>query len=280
MHALAHQRPEVLDVQLEHRVAALPANHVERTKIVEDGRVRAASFDPQLPLVTLLGHRPGLGHFDHVIVKRRVMADAGPVGEADRTARLDDQREVVAAVRHQAVARPLGDHQIVALDIRQRPKIALQHAPALVNEVDLVAVAIAEAVRHRLRALRDGQTHVVVVQHLARFAARVVAVGRRQVVGVKGPRPQRPLNPLPVGWRMGVVELAGRTKEALPAVLLFVQPLGNGDVGLLGNGAFCVLDFHAGLLICAAERACRSGPARPGSAAGADRQSRPAGSRW
>jgi len=89
--------PESLHIQLEDGMGAFPNLRHPATESKEHGGVLATAPPyPQLPLGSLFGDRLGLRRFNHVVIKRRVVADAGPLGKADRPVRLHDQREIVA----------------------------------------------------------------------------------------------------------------------------------------------------------------------------------------
>src|SRR5215831_16731584 len=73
MNSFAHKRPEIFDVEFEDRMGSLPTNNVQGAKIVEHRGVLTAATYPEFPFRPLLGHRLGLGCFDHVVIERRVM---------------------------------------------------------------------------------------------------------------------------------------------------------------------------------------------------------------
>src|SRR5207245_4093610 len=97
-----------------------------------------------LPLGQLISDRLGLERFDHIIVKRRIVANPTALGKADWPTRLDDQGEVVPRLRHHSVVGPFGDDDVVTLAILEGAEVALQHPTALMDEVHLVSIAVAK----------------------------------------------------------------------------------------------------------------------------------------
>src|SRR5215510_8617693 len=106
-------------------MGTFPPHYIERAEIIEDRGVLATTSDPQLPLGPLLGDRLRLWRFNHVVIKRRILTNTGPLGKANRSTRLHDQHEVVARLWHHTVVSAFGDNEVVTLTELQRAEVAL-----------------------------------------------------------------------------------------------------------------------------------------------------------
>ncbi len=113
--------------------------------------------------------------------------------------------------------------------------VAEQRALALVDEQQLVAVAVARQLAHRLIELPDAHLEMRVVHH--RLRGPGVALAGDQLVEVEGARPDGAVELDPVGRLVLVVELRRGAEEALLADLALVGALGQPDMGLARGGA-------------------------------------------
>ena len=228
----ADHRPEVGHVEPVRSQVALPADDVQ-------GMVREGEG----------GHLAPAPHPDGSCPARRgarARASPAPRGRtgrggraapcrAGRTRPLDQQEEVVGGGGDDPVGGALGHDQVVAGPEPERAVVGLQRALAPVDEVDDVAVGVADEVRHRRRPARHQHGQVAVGQHHQRVALGVGLVGRGELVPVERPRAQRPLDLDPGGRRRGPVQVRGAAGERLAAVLLLDGALRQVDVGLPGG---------------------------------------------
>jgi hypothetical protein len=236
----ADHRPEVGHVQPERRQVALPADDVQRMVREGEGGDLAPAPHPD-PEAAPLVVRVGLGRLQHPRVEQGVVAEQPLVGQ-DELVPLDEQEEVVGGLRDDPVGGALGHDQVVPGPEPQRAVVGLQGPLAPVDEVDDVAVGVADEERHRLRAARHQHGQVLVGQHHQRVALGVGLVGRGQLVPVEGPGAQRALDLDPGGRRGGPVQVRGPAGERLAAVLLLDGALGQVDVGLPGGQALALRD--------------------------------------
>ena len=175
--------------------------------------------------------RRGLGRDDDRGIVERVLAEQAFLGLLELVLRLHDQEEIVARLRDHAIGDGARDDDVIAgLEI-ERAEIGFDHAVAAMDEVQLVAIGIAEVERHGLRAARDGQADVVVAEERHGHAFGVGEVGGLQAVEIEAMRAQLAFEADPAGGRMRVVEMRGFAVEAFAAVLLFVGALGAGRRG-------------------------------------------------
>src|SRR5258705_250753 len=118
---------------------------------------------------------------------------------------------------------------------REMAEIAEQLAPALMQEQQLVAVAVAGEVVHDAAGPPQPQADMGVVQNLRRIPRRrlrLVEPGE-----VEGPRPQRPFERHPAGRGMAMIEVGGGAEEPLLADLALVGAGRQGGVSLARGDA-------------------------------------------
>ncbi len=173
-------RLEVRDVERVRVHVAVPPDDVER--VVVEHVVLVAAPDAHLDLVLApVAVREQLGRRVEVALRERRVLEQLPVAVAVAVRGLDLARRVegkpaLRPVEAEAVGRPARDHDVVVPAVGQRAEHRLEHALALVDEDDLVALAVAvEVVGLRLR---DADAHLdvgVVLQHAA--AQHCVALG-------------------------------------------------------------------------------------------------------
>src|SRR5262249_7421595 len=148
-HAITHDGPIVADVQLAWEKVALPPHYIQRMERIENRGVLALSLDPYLPLllpVTLEGLR--IRHLDHRGVKGSIAPQSAVIGELYFPHGFNDQEEIVLLLRDYPVGHAPGQHEIVRRLIGNGTELGLTGTPAFVDEIDLVAVGVADTVRH------------------------------------------------------------------------------------------------------------------------------------
>src|SRR5260221_175163 len=163
--------------------------------------------------------------------------------------RFDDQEEVVARLGNNPIGDRTWDHDVVALFEAQRPEIRFDAALAPVDEVQLVAVGVAEVERHGLGAARDVQPDVMIAEKSRWRALGVSEIGWLQVVEIEAMRPELALESDPAGGRMRVVEVRGFSVEALAPVLFLERPIRQPHMGLAGGLALLERIHALGLLL-------------------------------
>jgi len=85
---MAHDRPDVAHIQFPYRQIALPADHVERIKGIEDLGNPVVDLDANFPLPVVVQVRVGLGYSDDAGIVERVMADQSLIGRFEFGARF------------------------------------------------------------------------------------------------------------------------------------------------------------------------------------------------
>ena len=159
---------------------------------------------------------------------------------------------MVGLLRRQPPHRAARDHDVVAVAIVQMAVVAEQVARALVDEQQLVAVAVARQLGHRLgrasRCASAGADCSAPARPATGSPCAVASLLRSKARGRSGPS-----NSTPAGRRVPVMELRGGAEEALLADLALVGALGQVGMGLargraldlaqrnpvLGHGSSC-----------------------------------------
>ncbi len=137
-----------------------------------------------------------------------------------------------------AVSDRAGNIDVVAGFVIKRSEIGFDLALAAMDEVQLVAIGVAEIERHRLRAARDVEPDVAIAEKRDRHAFGVREVGGLELVQIEAVRPELAFKANPAGGRMRVIEMSGFAVESLAPMLFFEGPFGQADVGLVGGFAF------------------------------------------
>ncbi len=115
-------------------------------------------------------------------------------------------------------------------------EIAVEIAFAVMDKQELVAVGIAGQMLHRAVHGPDADFQIGIGQQHRRFEG--IGTFRRRRQRVEGVRAQGPLEMRPAGGRMPVIELGGRTEEAVAAHLALIGSLGQIGMGLTRGFAF------------------------------------------
>src|SRR6059036_533347 len=245
--ARAHDRPEIAHVELSHPEIALPPDHVHGMKGVDDARVHAVALDVNFPLASFaIGGGRRLGGRQHPTIKLRMLPQQASFGQLDRLWGFDDEQEHRTRLDDDAIGRALGDYDVVAGLEGQHPVVGLESPVAGVYELDLVAVRIADEVRHCLGPAGEKDPRVRTRQDLDRPSVDGAQVGGGEVRAGKGTGPEWAVNPYPSGRRVPPVQVRCRSDKPPAAVLFLMQALRNPYVGLVWNVAF-LDEIHRGL---------------------------------
>jgi hypothetical protein len=169
-----------------------------------------------------------------------VVAEETAFRQAQRLGRLDDHHHGLAGFRDEAIRRAFWEDHIVAGLIAEHAIVRFESAAALVNEVEFVAVAVAEKMGHRPRASRQHDAGIPAPHDGKGCGVRGAKIRGREVGAGKGSRAQRPLDPNPAGRGMQPVKMRGRAAESTTPMFFFVDTVRNADVGLIRRFSF----FH------------------------------------
>ena len=231
--AVAHQRADVAPVEPHHGVVAVPAHRIQRVERVGDGADLVASLDTDLPSALVLLGLEGVVEtrvVEHRRIEDRLWAEQALVRQLVGAVGVLDQQEVAGRARFDAPGGTARDHQIVAVAVFQVAEVAIEVPRPVVDEQQLVAVAVAHQVAHGAVGLPHAQLDVGVVQGQRRFQRAVALAGN--LVEVEGVRAQRPFPINPAGGRVLVVQVGHRAEEALAAHFPLVGAFGEIAVGL------------------------------------------------
>ena len=203
-------------------------------KRVGHGRQPAGALNLQLVLTSGLVDRGfRRRHLDDVRIEERVATENTAVRNRDLVLGLDDQ-ELRRLDRIGAVDRSPGNDNVVTGLVGQRTEVGLHASNAAVHEEHLVGVRVAEPVVRRVIEPRVREPHVVVEEE-RRAPAEVVRRAVTELGGVQAFGAAIAFDRGPADRRLGAVDVAGLSKEAVATELFFDGPLGDLDVGLTGN---------------------------------------------
>ena len=79
-----------------------------------------------------------------------MLTDQAFVGLLELSLRLDDQKEVIFCLRDNSVCDGPRDIDVISLFERQRTEVSFDRPLAPVDEIQFIAIRIAEIERHRL----------------------------------------------------------------------------------------------------------------------------------
>ncbi len=145
-------------------------------------------------------------------------------------ARGFDEEELGRLSGFEAINGAARDEKIVTGFVLDRAEIRLEEARALMNEINLVHVRVAEVVGHRA-SLREEVDAAVLVEEIRLAAGQEIAFGegaRRERAGL-----ERAFDPCPGGRGLGAVEVGVTAEEPVAGIFLFVCPIRYAYVGLL-----------------------------------------------
>ena len=199
---------------------------------------------------------------DVAVVVRRPFEDLAvlvpvPARDLDEPRRLEDEVALLA-LRDEAIRRAARDDDVVAVLVRHVAEGGLERSRALVDEDDLVALAVTEEVVHR--RVRAAQRDLDVRVPHERSAPADLVAARIDVIGVHPPVRVRLGNPLlaldrregpellDAARRLEVVEDRLVPREALePHDLLGQEPavLAEDDVSLARDVPAALVEGHA-----------------------------------
>src|SRR5262245_58029272 len=196
-------RLEVVDVERVRVDVAVPADDVERVVVEQEALVAVADAHLEHVLTgPVVGHEL-LGRVEVALRERRALvqlpvAIAVAVRGLDLAGGLEAQPRLRPVVQPEAVGRPAGDHHVVVAAEGQRPEDRLEDAGALLDEQDLVALAVAVEDVRALRRLADRDLDVAVPHQqppaVHRVALRAERAGLREAADVGVGHPLRPLD--------------------------------------------------------------------------------------
>ena len=239
MGAMAHQRPQVAPVDAHHAEIAMPADGIQRIEREGDGRQCVAPLHRHRPgaLVLLrLEDLVDMRRVEHRRIEDRVPADQPLLGQREMIVRRLDHERGRRCGWRQAPHRAARDHDVVAVTIFETAIVAEQVPRSFVHEQELVAVAVAGELGHRVVELPDPHLQVRVAHH----QLRLPWVGSRlgELVHVECARPDRSLEGDPVGRLVLVMELRRGSEEALLADLALEGAFGQAHMSLARRRAF------------------------------------------
>ncbi len=166
---MAHQRPQIAPVDAHHAEVAMPAHRIER---IEQDRSPSKAGCAASPIPSRCARPAGRGRHRRCAACRvspdRRWRDVRPRPFSGRV-----KWSLVASIinenrglgRLQAPHRAARDHQVVALAVIEVAVVAEQGALAFVDEQELVAVAVARQLGHRLVQPPDAHLQVRVAHH-------------------------------------------------------------------------------------------------------------------
>src|SRR5580704_1499844 len=114
-----------------------------------------------------------------------MLAEQALIGLFEFVFGLNDQEEVVACLGNDAIGNSTRNIDVIARFEVERAEIRFNLAPASMDEIQLVAVGIAEVEGHRLRAARDVETYVTVAEERQGQAFGVGQVGGFELVQIE-----------------------------------------------------------------------------------------------
>src|SRR5216683_5857620 len=217
MITVAHYRAQIAPVDAHRRKVALPADRVERVEWVGHRREVIAPFDVDAPsaISLLLCSKGGIDrrYVEHGGIEDRVGAEHALVGQAVAVVRRLDEENGHGTIAFDPPHRAAGQYDIIAVAKSQMAEIAEQAAAALVDEDQLVAVAVAHQAIHASFGAPLPKAQMRVRQHgvgLPRRGGNRVDSGE-----VESTWAQRPFPARPAGRRMDVIELRRGPKKTL-----------------------------------------------------------------
>src|ERR1041385_2769920 len=74
---------------------------------------------------------------------------------------FDDEKKSRPCIDVNSIGSPFGDHDIIALLIRQSPVVRLKSPRALMDEIDLVSISVTDEMGHALWRGRQVEAHIL-----------------------------------------------------------------------------------------------------------------------
>ena len=232
--AVAHQWPDVANIEAHDGQLAMPAHRIKRIERVLNQRDFVVPFDLDDPRrgVTLLCQEciVDFGCIEHGRVEDRVVTHQAFLGQHVAGITGLYQQQVCRLRTLEPPHRSSRQDNVVACLASEMPEIAVQLGGTRMQEQQFVAIGIAGQAFHATGHAPVANPAMRIREH----GGRVPGTRRsgRQLAQIEGSRPQRSLDGAPAGRRISVIEKRRRSEETLLTHFPFVGALGKIAVRL------------------------------------------------
>src|SRR5438094_275964 len=135
MGLMAHNRTDVPHTELPNREIPLPTDNIDRIEGVKNGRKFVVHFDANFPLTAAVVEvRLRLRDCNHSWIVECMLAHQAFGRLLKLRLRLNDQEEIVAGLRPNAVRNSARDHQIVTFLESERTEVGLDGSSTAVDK--------------------------------------------------------------------------------------------------------------------------------------------------